>query len=285
MIRLFSPAKINLFFKIMGLRKDGFHNLHSFFQAINLGDELSFAHSHKDNFTSTEPSLKFNHDNFIYRALMLFREKTHLKDPVQIDLIKNIPIEAGLGGGSSNIATTLWGLNELFDRPVSKNELFEVSKTLGSDVPFFFSTGSAVCSGRGEEVLPMKMPLEEMPIWVVKPNVSLSTKEVYTYAKKKSSIKESLETLSELIYSKSPILKNDLEEAAFLLCPTLALLKDELEYQGFKKVFMSGSGTSYVCMGENKPVFKNPVKVFPVKYINRKPNEWYQKEIYEYSNR
>lgn len=277
MIHLFSPAKINLFFKIMGLRKDGYHNLQSFFQAINLGDELTISFASKDTYTSTDPTLNFNEKNFIYKALQLFRKKTFLKDPVKIELIKNIPIEAGLGGGSSNVATTLWGLNELFKRPASENELFEWSKEIGSDVPFFFSLGSAICEGRGEKIIPMKMPEPLSSIWIVKPNVSLSTKEVYTYSKKKTKISESLEELSKKIYSKKPILKNDLEEAAFLLCPSLALLKDELEYQGFKYVTMTGSGSAYVCIGESKPKFKNPVQIFPVQYINRAKNQWYTK--------
>lgn len=278
MIHLFSPAKINLFFKIMGLRKDGFHNLHSFFQAINLGDELIFSRAPKDTYFSTESSLGFNEENFIYRALQLFRNKTRRKDGVKIELIKKIPMEAGLGGGSSNIATTLWGLNELFDKPAREDELFEWSKQLGSDVPFFFSQGSAICKGRGEKVTPMKMPTPLAPVWIVKPSVSLSTREVYTFCKKKSKIRESLETLSKKIYSKKPILKNDLEEAAFLLCPALALLKDELQYQGYKQVFMTGSGSAYICMGEAKPKFNNPVQIFPIQYINRVSNQWYTRE-------
>ena len=280
MIRLFSPAKINLFFKILGLRKDGFHNLESFFQAIDLGDELTFSHAIKDEFVSNDPTLRFNNDNFIYRALQLFRAKTNQLTPVKILLDKQIPIEAGLGGGSSNIATTLWGLNELFNSPAEVGELQNWSAELSSDAPFFFSRGSAIVTGRGENLLSVDSPVTKDKIWVVKPPYSLSTKEVYLYSKKSSKITLGLQSLVDKLYTPSPVLENDLEEAAHLICPHLALLKDELEYQGFKKFFMTGSGSAYVCFGNHMPNFKNTVQIFPIQYINRAENLWYQRTEY-----
>lgn len=275
MISLFSPAKINLFFKMIGLRKDGFHNLESFFQAINLGDELTFSHSSKDEFISNDPTLGFNNDNFIYQALQLFRKKTNNSSPIKITLEKKIPKEAGLGGGSSNVATTFWGLNQIFDSKVDVVHLQQWSKEISCDAPFFFSTGSAVCKGRGEIITAAKIPAVNNKIWIVKPPYSLSTKEVYLYSKKESKISESLQVLLDKIYSRKPVLENDLEEAAFMICPGLALIKDELEYQGFKQVFMTGSGSAYVCIGNQMPKFENPVQIFPIQYINRASTKWY----------
>ncbi|MCH9633116.1 MAG: 4-diphosphocytidyl-2-C-methyl-D-erythritol kinase [Chlamydiae bacterium] len=276
MISLFSPAKINLFFKMIGLRKDGFHNLESFFQAINLGDELTFSLSSKDEFISNDATLRFDNDNFIYQALQLFRNKTNNFSPVRIVLDKKIPKEAGLGGGSSNVATTLWGLNQLCNSAIDIAQLQEWSKEISSDAPFFFSNGSAICEGRGEIISDVKTPNVNSNIWIVKPPYSLSTKEVYLYSKKESKISDSLQILLDKVYSRKPVLENDLEEAAFMICPRLALLKDELEYQGFKQVFMTGSGSAYVCIGNHKPKFENPVQIFPIQYISRTHTKWYQ---------
>lgn len=278
MIRLFSPAKINLFFKIIGLRKDGYHNLQSFFQAINLGDDLTFSFSEKDSFHSEGSDFHWNENNFIFKAVLLFRKKTNLNDPLKIELIKRIPVHAGLGGGSSNIASTLWGLNELFNRPASTEDLQKWGAELGADVSFFFSSGSALCEGIGEIVHPMEMPNVHSKIWLIKPPYSISTVEAYTYSKKESKIQQDLQALLKSMYSKNPIHKNDLEEAAFLICPPLALLKDELIYMGYKNVFMTGSGSAFVCFGENSPNFKNPTQIYPIQYINRASNEWYTKD-------
>ncbi len=265
---------------MVGRRKDGYHNLESFFQAVSLGDQLALEFSKNDQFLCQDPELEFNDQNLIIRALSLFRKKTYLKDSVSISLDKKIPKQAGLGGGSSNAATMLWGLNELFDKVLPVEELIELSKELGSDVPFFFSKGSALCTGRGDQVDPMPKPCEDENVWVVKPNYSLSTQEVYTFSNKQSLISDNLEALSRKIYSQLPVYQNDLEKAAFLLCPALALLKDELEMQGFKHVFMTGSGTAYICIGKNQPTSKSFVQIFPIEYINRESNAWYQRLSY-----
>ncbi len=275
MLRLFSPAKINLFFKLIGLRNDGFHQLESFFQAVSLGDDLTLSRSSQDQFISNDTDLIQDPSNTILKALKLFRQKTSIFDPVQVELVKRIPKQAGLGGGSSNAATMLWGLNVIFGTKIDDQTLLDWGKEIGSDVPFFFSYGSALCKGRGEEIIHAAPPNLVSSVWIVKPPFALSTKEVYTFSKKKSKIAQSLETLMQKIYTPEPILENDLEEAAFLLCPHLALLKDELLGQDFSQVFMTGSGSSYVCIGSKPPKCKNTVQIFPVKYINRLEHQWY----------
>ncbi len=112
-LTLFSPAKINLFLRIMGKRPDGYHELASLFQAIGLGDTLTFTLTPQDSLTCSDPSLPCNDSNLIIKALHLFRRKTNLHIPVTIHLEKHIPTQAGLGGGSSNAATTLGALNTL----------------------------------------------------------------------------------------------------------------------------------------------------------------------------
>ncbi len=274
MIQLFSPAKINLFFKLNGQREDGYHNLQSFFQAVSLGDTLVLKHSQKDSFKSNVEHLGFNDHNSIIKALFLFREETGITFPLDIFLDKKIPTEAGLGGGSSNAATTLWGLNELFGRPASLETLFNWAMRITSDSSFFFSAGTALCEGRGELV--QNMPaLSNESVWLVKPSQGLSTQRVYAESKAHTPITNKLDELLKRIYSKTPIYSNDLEAPAFALYPELKTLKQELIEQNFDSVFMTGSGSTLVCIGKNRPVTKKTVQIFPVRYINRPCNQWY----------
>ncbi len=274
MIQLFSPAKVNLFFKLNGQREDGYHNLQSLFQAVSLGDTLTFKHSQKDSFKSNLELLGFNDQNSIIKALFIFRKETGFTSPIEIFLDKKIPTEAGLGGGSSNAATTLWGLNELFGRPASLETLFNWANKITSDSSFFFSAGTALCEGRGELVQNMPALLEES-VWLVKPSRGLSTEKVYAESKNHTPITNKLDELLKKTYSKTPIYSNDLEPPAFALYPELKTLKEELIEQGFGSVFMTGSGSTLVCIGKNRPIAKKTVQIFPVRYISRPPNQWY----------
>ena len=181
-MKLFSPAKINLFFKLIAKRGDGYHDLQSLFQTINIGDIISIEKSDIDQYRSNHPLLKWDAHNTVTRAVKIFREETKLDQPVNITHDKKIPIETGLGGGSGNAATILWGLNELLARPLSTKRLQELSLKIGCDVPFFFSNGTAVCEGKGEVVSDLP-PLDKKNVWLLKPPYSLSTKEVYSFSR------------------------------------------------------------------------------------------------------
>lgn len=141
MLRLFSPAKINLFLRIVSKRPDGYHNLSSVFQTISLGDTLTFDFQEQgkqeDVLTCTDPHLPVNSSNLALKAAELFRRKTGIHHFYKIHLEKIIPIEAGLGGGSSNAATTLWACCQLADIQIPLATLKEWGAEIGSDVPFF----------------------------------------------------------------------------------------------------------------------------------------------------
>lgn len=143
-IALFSPAKINLFLRVLGKRSDGYHEIASLFQAINLGDNLTFTLSEQDHLTCSDPHLPCDHTNLVIKAVHLFRKKTNLDTPVTIHLEKEIPSQAGLGGGSSNAATTLWALNALHNYPYTIGQLQIWSAEIGSDIPFFFLSGNSL---------------------------------------------------------------------------------------------------------------------------------------------
>ncbi|PIS01944.1 MAG: 4-(cytidine 5'-diphospho)-2-C-methyl-D-erythritol kinase [Chlamydiae bacterium CG10_big_fil_rev_8_21_14_0_10_42_34] len=252
-----SPAKLNLFFRVLSKRPDGYHNIVSLFQAIDLFDRLFFSPSTKDIFTCTDPSIPTDDSNLINKALTLF--KAHFPTPtLHIHLEKNIPVEAGLGGGSSNAATTLWALNELTNRPATLPELIEMGSKLGSDVPFFFSQGTALCRGRGEILDPYSIP--PLSGYIAKPSYGLSTPAVYQNVR----IDESSQTESPYF--------NDLEAPAFRLEPRLATLKAHLQKQ-FQNVIMTGSGTALFCLnGKPKPI--QGVTFYPFHSICRSLS-WY----------
>lgn len=273
-LRLFSPAKINLYLRLVGKREDGYHNLESLFQAISLKDEIFFSLSSKDTFTCDDPNLPLDHRNFIQLALNSFRQMTKIKTPVSIHLNKKIPIQAGLGGGSSNGATTLWGLNKLLKANLSKEQLLQLAAQVSSDSPFFFSKGSALCEGRGDIVKDLKS-LNSQTGWLVKPDYGISTHEAFKRTvhidKPKVTIEESLKSFYGL--ELKPY--NQLEEIACLIEPRLKKLKDKLCEDHKRVVFMTGSGSALVCFGKKPTELENTVQIYPFHYINRGDAEWY----------
>lgn len=275
-LHLKSPAKVNLFLKILGRRPDGYHELASLMQTISLCDTLTFTLSDHDRFTCTDPSLPHDSSNLVIAALDLFRRRSGDLFSIHLHLEKQIPIQAGLGGGSSNAATTLWGLNHLRGHRFSDRELMEMGAELGSDVPFFLSQGTAYCEGRGERVTELPpMPAED--VWIVKPREGLSTPQVYrTLELSKLSPRDPHVSLKKIALG-SPEYYNDLEDPALTLEPRLGLIKSDLERSGYSTVLLSGSGTSFFCLGEGGiPLTVEGISTFKSRFINRTAERWYE---------
>lgn len=272
-MRLASPAKLNLFFRVLRKREDGFHEIASLYQAINLMDELQIEPSNKDHFSCTDATLDLGASNLITKALKIFRNRTQIHQPVDIHLKKEIPVEAGLAGGSGNAATTLWGLNELFDRPASIDELKLWSAEMGSDISFFFSEGTAYCEGRGEKV----KTLDSLPFsaWLAKPAFGLKTPSVYANTNLAILPLRNPRAVMQKIFAHEGGYFNDLEFAAFHLEPRLKKLKYQLEEMGFERVVMTGSGTAFFCLGNCKPLTLSGVDCYFVQNAQRKSNAWY----------
>lgn len=248
-----SPAKVNLTFKVLGKRLDGYHAIETLMQAVSLFDRLHFSFS-SDTITCSDPSIPCDSHNLVWRARQLFRNATDIYEPIAIDIEKKIPVQAGLGGGSSNAATTLFALNEIFQKPLSEKKLVELGAELGSDVPFFFSTGSALCSGRGE-IFTDQSHLNK-GLTIVKPqHLHLSTPEVYKHA----------------------IVGEGLEHAAFKVLPELKQVKANL-LEIFEEVIMSGSGTAFVCFGQPKSTLPDDFSSFACSPIQKNSGEWYTLE-------
>lgn len=262
-----SPAKVNLFLRILHRRQDGYHALASLMQTIGLCDLLTIEPFSHDRLTCSDASLPMDHSNLVVKALTLFRKKTGRTTPFSIHLDKKIPQQAGLGGGSSNAATTLWALNELCGSPATEIELKIWSAELGSDVPFFFSKGIAYCTGRGE-IIQELAPMNEGPIRIIKPQCSLSTPLVYRNLHVDQLECRDPEQALASFQRGEPLYFNDLEAPAFLLIPELKKLKSELQVAGFSTVLMSGSGSSFFCLGEGT-LPSQPVQCFDTQFVHR----------------
>ncbi|MDQ2658922.1 MAG: 4-(cytidine 5'-diphospho)-2-C-methyl-D-erythritol kinase [Verrucomicrobiota bacterium] len=181
-MQLRAPAKINLSFKILGRRANGFHEIETLMAPISLADELTISRTPTTgeiDFVCNDPSLPAGADNLVVRAARLFLTTTNLSTGVRIELRKNIPHGAGLGGGSSDAASTLLGLNEMLGAGLAETKLAELAAEIGSDVPFFIFRSAAECRGRGEIVTPITLP-GAMSLLLMKPAFGVPTPWAYS---------------------------------------------------------------------------------------------------------
>ncbi len=256
-----APAKINLYLKVTGRRADGYHTLESLMQKVCLYDELELKQCEQGIVLRCPGSaVPENRDNLVYRAVELFLQTTEKQrkpfvSGVEISLKKNIPVAAGLGGGSSDAAATLKGLNTLFGCRYSSSELAAMGLQLGADVPFFLSdAAAAIATGIGEILRPVA-PLTGYNLLLVNPGFPVSTQWVYqTFAlteKIKTSIIQNFEKDScGINFSAVPAcdrtllaaMHNDLETVTIAKFPEVEQLKKELVAHGAVAALMSGSG-------------------------------------------
>ena len=252
MMQVLAPAKINLSLKILGCRRDGFHEIETFIAPITLCDEIEIGKcdsSKQIEFHCDDPSVPTGGDNLIVRAAKGFFAATKLKPAVLIELKKKIPHGAGLGGGSSDAASTLLALNELFRTKLPRETLGKIAETLGSDVPFFIFQSPAFCKGRGELVTPVKLK-EKLPILLLKPAFLVSTAWAYSRWQHSHEIPGACYQAQEFA---GQIFVNDLERPVFEKFVFLTQLKIWLLKQAeVGAALMSGSGsTVFAVLREN----------------------------------
>ncbi|GAB4821619.1 hypothetical protein N2152v2_008665 [Parachlorella kessleri] len=290
--------RINVFLRVVRRREDGYHDLASLFHVIDLGDEMEFERlpgATRDELSCNVADVPTNDSNLVIKALNLFRRKTGASDFYRIDLEKVVPHGAGLGGGSGNAATTLWAANELAGRPASEEQLLEWGGEIGSDISVFFSRGAAYCTGRGEIVEDVDPPLPlDTPLLLVKPPVGLSTPEIFRALDlSRRSTADPLQLLAGLRQEGAvqQLCVNDLEQPAFDRLPQLLQLKQRLQAEAcFQSVFMTGSGSTIVCVGSDEP----PAFLFdeaqygglflsPARLITRQQGQWYARHAREVS--
>ncbi len=279
MLTFSSPAKINLFLHVLCRREDGFHEIATLIQAIDLCDTLTYSLSSQDCFTCSDSSLPLDDSNLVVKAINLFRKKSGISFQLTAHLDKKIPCQAGLGGGSGNAATTLYAINELLGRPYSEDTLLLWAREIGSDVAFFFSLGTAFCTGRGEKIASLPSFGSEKTLWIVKPKEGLPTPLVYkTLRVTEVPKKEIRKNLDAFLKSGSGEFFNDLETPAFELQPRLRLIKEALLAQGFTHPLVSGSGTSIFCFGSwDTPPSIDDCISYPSRFMYRSKGAWYTK--------
>lgn len=243
-----APAKLNLRLKVTGKRSDGYHELVSIMVPVDLCDlvELQPGEQNYISIASRGIPVPDGEKNLAFRAAQTFFSRTGLRPSLSIRLTKNIPVAAGLGGGSSDAGRTLLALNELHSSPLSRSELHRLALGLGADVPFFLDSRPSLARGIGEILEPMR----SWPIYwyvIVTPPLEVSTAWVYRNLKIPLTTKEDLYIVDSLERERleiSRILENDLEVVTASRFPIVDVIKHALVQAGADGALMSGSGPS-----------------------------------------
>ncbi len=250
---VWAPAKVNLFLEVQAKRADGYHDIATLMVAVSLYDTLECKEDRTGEIRlqSDHPTLSTGPDNLVRRAAEVLRQHTGCRQGAAIRLVKRIPLAAGLAGGSTDAAAALAGLNRLWRLGLAAPDLALLGAELGSDVPFFFATPAAWCTGRGEKVMTAKVG---SPLWfvVAAPAVGLATADVYRGV----TVPENPETGDGIrralaegnIEDIGRQLHNRLQPAAERLCPAVAALQARLASLGPAGQLMSGSGSSVFAL-------------------------------------
>lgn len=259
-------AKINLCLDVIRRRSDGYHELDMIMLPLQLHDELHVEKNDIDLFSSNDDSVPFNESHTVIKAYRLMKERYGFEGCVKVNLIKNIPSQAGLAGGSSDGAAMVKALKELFEIKASDEELAEICLKIGADVPFCFYEKPAIVQGIGDKI--KRFSFEWDPyVLLVKPAMGVSTKQAYqTLDIEKCDHVASDVVVEKLIKNKTndldQDLKNSLEYSAFQLVPQLKQLKTQLKDLGFKIVLMSGSGSTMFAISEDEQLINQAIKYF-----------------------
>lgn len=248
-IKLYSPAKINVGLDIINKRQDNYHNIDTIMEEIPLYDKINFKKT-REGFLirSSEDKMPRNEDNLMFKAFDLLRSNYQLEGGLEIDIEKNIPMGAGLGGGSSNCASCLKAVNQLWDLDLSDKDLEELASGLGADVPFFIRGGRQRARGIGQVL----ETLDQGPDWsliLINPKISISTEEVYKKTKgdKFNKINMDKATRAYLQGDRTGLgqIENIMEETVFEIHKDLRHIKEDLKGLGGDLSLMTGSGSSF----------------------------------------
>ena len=241
-----SPAKINLGLNVVRKREDGYHDLETIFIPLLLSDKITLTKSNKSSFRTDSELLNQLKDNLILKAIRLLQDFTDRKFVLDIFVEKVIPIGGGLGGGSSNAATTLKTVNKMFDLGLNYQELSKLAIELGSDVPYFLNPVPSYAESRGELLYPLNIEIP-YPILIVNPGIKIDTAWAFKKIRPVSSVKNLRQILQENLDDFDKLkscVKNDFEEVVFNEFPLLKQIKEELYKQGAEFALMSGTGST-----------------------------------------
>jgi 4-diphosphocytidyl-2-C-methyl-D-erythritol kinase len=242
-LRLESPAKVNLRLEILRRREDGYHELRTLMQKISLRDTVSVSLEKGKgiSITTDHPDLPLGKRNLVYQAAEMILKKSEYKDGLHITISKKIPLGAGLGGGSSNAATTLKALNQILEIGLPTKELMKMGFGIGADVPFFLLEGAAVATGIGERL--KKIELSDLWFILINPNFEVSTRWAYqNFVLTKRHFHFNLQGFVKTPEGISCLLWNDLEAVVSQKFPQIQGMKKMLLSAGALGALMTGSG-------------------------------------------
>ncbi|MFC3859565.1 4-(cytidine 5'-diphospho)-2-C-methyl-D-erythritol kinase [Deinococcus antarcticus] len=247
-LHVFAPAKINLGLSVLGLRADRYHELHSLMVPLSVGDALSFSASRSLSLRVEGADLPTDDRNLVYRAARAYLNAAGVNAGLEIVLHKNLPLASGLGGGSSDAASTLLALAELYPADV---DLPALALNLGADVPFFLLRGAALAQGVGEKLTPLKVP--ETSLVLVNPGVEVSARDAYLWLDEAGgftgpldvpAILKALERRTEVPYL------NALQPEVTSRHPAIIRTLHALADAGLRSPLMSGSGSTCFALAQ-----------------------------------
>jgi 4-diphosphocytidyl-2-C-methyl-D-erythritol kinase len=273
-----SPGKVNLLLNILGKRPDGFHELETVMQPVNLCDRLTFERrGGAVELSCSDAALPVDSRNLVHRAATGFLQTAKISDGVRIHLEKKIPLAAGLGGGSGNAATTLLALNELFSQPLSAAKLGAVAASLGSDVPFFLQDQPALATGRGEKIQPLDSfpALRGKAFLLIHPGFGIATPWAYQNLARFPEVLNGRPGRAQKLIARLQTgdwraagaeFYNSLEAPALEKYPVLTLFQEFLRANGALAALMSGSGSTTFAIAENQAAAELLMEKFKSKF-------------------
>ncbi|HSP06035.1 MAG TPA: 4-(cytidine 5'-diphospho)-2-C-methyl-D-erythritol kinase [Acidobacteriota bacterium] len=275
-----SFAKVNLILRIVNRRRDGYHSLQTLFQSLDLHDTLAFRFAPSHHFHVAldvqDSPIPSDGTNLIYKACRSFHEHHPLQHRVEVSIEKKIPVESGLGGGSSNAAVTLIALSRLYGWPLGRRTLLSIARQLGADVPFFLYGGSALGTARGDQISPLPDLWPETPVLLALPGVTCSTAVIYRKYDEaglltagRNSIKILLDQRPESLRDFVSHFENDLEKVVFALYPELDSTKKRLVEQGAAAALLTGSGSALFGLFEEAADRDRASGAFPANVSTR----------------
>jgi 4-diphosphocytidyl-2-C-methyl-D-erythritol kinase len=272
MLTLSAPAKINLALNVVSKRADGYHEVDMIMQTIALADQLTFVNHHRIELTGSNQRLPLDSGNLVWKAVSLLKEETQFRGGVKIQLTKNIPIAAGLAGGSTDAAATLIGLNELWGLGLTRDQLMKIGSKLGADVPFCILQGTARARGIGAELTGINSKLT-LELLLVTPDIEVPTPLIYRKLQlNQVRVRPQIEQVIVALESGDlPKLHsywgNVLEAVAVKEFPDILLVKNYFQKYGLIPNLMSGSGPSIFTL--------NPPQELVAPFLTELPNNWF----------
>ena len=256
----FTPAKINIGLRILNKRPDGFHNIDSYFYPVPLYDMIEIKTEDTDELVQTGILTSTSMEgNLVYKALKLLRNDYEIP-PLKIHLHKQIPVQAGLGGGSGNAVGMLQLLNREFDLKIDHEQMLQYAAALGSDCPFFVNAQASRISSRGEVLRSINLSLKSCHIIIIKPHLSISTAEAFAAIKPSDMLLPEISSLRIEDYQNQ--LLNDFDIALSAKYPEIQEIKEWLLQQGAFMASLSGSGSAVFGLFEKKPMIEFPFDAF-----------------------